>query len=413
MHAGIRRANATDLVSHALSGERPDRAVWVLAAGKAAPAMAAAALHDCELRVSGGLVIAPETGSKLDRLERMIGNHPVPGRESVGAGEAALRLAKRVGQDEELLVLLSGGASAMMAVPAEAITLEQKRHTTAALLKRGADIYALNTVRKHLSRIKGGRLAAAVNGRCRTLIVSDVVGDDMSVIASGPTVTDHSTFANAVDVLTRHGGLAVYPPAVVAYLEAGVRGDIPDTPKPGDARIDDGSARVIGGRHDAMRGAADEARARGYHVIALEPPVVGEARNVGARLIGEWLEQRHAWPRPCCVIASGETVVNVVGHGRGGRNQELALASVEALARHDGPAAAASAGTDGIDGPTDAAGAVADSTTLERATAAGLLSPRHYLDTNDAYAYFERLGDLIRTGPTGTNVGDLQVLLIT
>jgi hydroxypyruvate reductase len=375
--------------------------------------MADAALGDRALRVSGGLVISLETGTSSDRLQRMVGSHPIPGPTSVAAGEAALRLAQRVGPEEELLVLISGGASAMMAVPADAITLEEKRSTTAELLKRGADIYALNTVRKHLSRIKGGRLAAAVRGRCRTLIVSDVVGDDMSVIASGPTVTDRSTFANALDVLTRHGGLGTYPHAVVAHLEAGVRGEVPDTPKPGDARIDDGLARVIGGRHDAMLGAADEARARGYQVIVLEPPVVGEARHVGASLIGGWLEQRHAWPRPCCVIASGETVVNVVGRGRGGRNQELALASVDVLAHFEGLAAAASAGTDGIDGPTDAAGAVADSTTLDRGIAAGLLAPRHYLDTNDAYTYFDRLGDLIRTGPTGTNVGDLQVLLIT
>jgi hydroxypyruvate reductase len=294
-----------------------------------------------------------------------------------------------------------------MAVPADGLTLADKAGTTEVLLKNGASISALNCVRKHLSAIKGGRLAAATSARIITLAISDVVGDDLTVIGSGPTVADTSTYRDALRALDEHGGRQLFPTEVVARLVAGARGDVPETPKPleGSASV----ARVIGSRHEAMAGAAHEAQARGYSVHVHEAAVVGEARATAAQFMAG--AAGAAADRPVCLISSGETTVHVTGTGRGGRNQEFALACVDATARFETAAALASVGTDGVDGPTDAAGAVVDSTTLRRAGAAAL-SPARSLENNDAYTFFAALGDLIQTGPTGTNVGDLQVILL-
>jgi hydroxypyruvate reductase len=322
-----------------------------------------------------------------------------------------MRIARRAGLGEELLVLLSGGASALMALPAGGVTLEDKRRTTELLLRAGADIHALNTVRKHLSGIKGGWLAAATSASCWTLAVSDVVGDDLSVIGSGPTVADATTFLAAREVLARYGGLNAYPASVVGRVRAGVADGAAETPKPGDPRLARSRAEVIGSRYDAMRGAADEARARGFHVLVVERPIVGEARVAARSHLEEVARAAARQARPLCVVSSGETTVAVHGTGRGGRNQEFALAAADALLPLSATAALASVGTDGIDGPTDAAGALVDSATTTRARHAGLV-PEAFLADNNAYEFFQRVGDLIHTGPTNTNVGDLQVLLL-
>jgi hydroxypyruvate reductase len=280
------------------------------------------------------------------------------------------------------------------------------------LLRAGADIYALNTVRKHLSAIKGGRLAAACASPTLTFVLSDVVGDDLSVVASGPTVADPSTFADALGIVERFGGRAAYPGAVVEHLRAGIRGEMPESPKPGDSRLSRARTTLIGGRHQGMRGAALEAERLGYSVVVLETPVVGEARLAGPSLVREALVHASSLRRPACVIASGETTVRVTGAGRGGRNQELVLASFDALGEIDGACALASVGTDGIDGPTDAAGAIADGTSGARAAVSGPVTPATALANNDSYTYLDGLGDLIRTGQTGTNVGDLQIFLL-
>jgi hydroxypyruvate reductase len=401
-------------VTRALAREHDDgRRVWLIAAGKAAPAMAAAASSALGTRVRGGLVIALPPIAAPSSLEAIAAEHPQPGPGSERAGLRALALGRNIATRDSLLVLLSGGASSLMAAPAEGVTLEDKRQTTGTLLRAGADIHALNTVRKHVSAIKGGQLAAAVAAPCRTLAVSDVVGDDPSVIGSGPTVGDASTFGDSADVLRRFGGFDLYPPAVVDRIARGARGEYPDTPKPRDRRLTRAETMVIGGRVDAMRGASAEADARGYRVVMIDAPVVGEARIAARSHIRHALARSATLPRPLCVISSGETTVTVRGTGRGGRNQEFALAVVDALATSAGDASLASVGTDGIDGPTDAAGAIVDATTLSRARAAGLRDAAAFLENNDAYAYFDILGDLIRTGPTGTNVGDLQVLLLT
>jgi len=374
--------------------------------------MADAAARTLDFRIRDGLIVSHVTGTVPPRFEVILGSHPVPSAESERAGRRALALAALVPPEDSLLLLLSGGGSSILAAPAEGITLEDKIRTTARLLRAGADIYALNTVRKHISAIKGGRLAAASSVPFVTLAISDVVGDDLSVIASGPGVPDASTFDEALAVLRRFGGLESYPPSVVARLDAGARGGAPETPKPGDVRLTHVTARVIGGRRDAMEGATAEARARGYHVLCIDEPIVGEARTACVSHLRAIVARASDVSRPTCVVSSGETTVHVTGQGKGGRNQEFALAAVAPLAALPRPMVVASAGTDGIDGPTDAAGALADSTSLARAEAAGVGQPSRFLANNDAYAFFTALGDLLITGPTDTNVGDLQVILL-
>ena len=376
--------------------------------------MAAAAAQRLGSRIRAGLVISAAEALCPHGFESMVGGHPLPTAASEEAGRQALAMADSLAADETLLVLISGGASALMAVPAHGVTLDDKRATTERLLRAGADIHALNTVRKHLSAIKGGWLAARTRGTCRALAISDVVGDDLSVIASGPTVGDASCFQDALDVLDRFGGAAAYPPAVVGRLQTGARGPggaVPETPKPDDPRLAETTTTIIGSRQDAMIGAATEAAALGYHLLRLDEPVVGDARTTAVSYLRAVLARADAVGRPACIISSGETTVHVTGGGKGGRNQEFALAAAEPLARLGADGVMASVGTDGIDGPTDAAGAVADRTTIERARAAGL-SPDRHLSDNNAYAFFDALGDLIHTGPTGTNVGDLQVILL-
>ncbi len=373
--------------------------------------MAIAAVAALGGRLQGGLVVAPALAALPAPLDGVTGQHPQPGAGSEDGGRRALALAAAMPADAELLVLISGGASSLMAVPAAGLRLEDKRDATGVLLRSGADIYALNTVRKHISAIKGGRLAAACPAPCHTFVLSDVVGDDLSVIASGPTVPDSTTFGDALFVIDRFGGRDAFPAPVIAHLLAGVRGERFESPKPGDPRLARAVTELIGGRHDAMRGAAADAGSRGYVVVMLDEPTVGEARLAGAALARRAIAARRTAAGPLCVIASGETTVRVTGRGRGGRNQELALAAAEVLAELATPVVAASLGTDGIDGPTDAAGAIVDATTISRAMRAGL-SPAAVLHDNNTYALFDVLGDLVRTGPSGTNVGDLQVFLL-
>jgi hydroxypyruvate reductase len=373
--------------------------------------MAAAAARRFGSRIRSGLVVASTPAAVPDGFELIVGGHPIPTAESERGGRRALALARGLEADERLLVLLSGGASALMAVPAEGITLDDKRATTERLLRAGADIHALNTVRKHLSAIKGGRLAACASGMCDTLVISDVVGDDPSFIASGPTVADPSRFIDALDVIRRFGGEAAYPPAVTRYLQRGMAGEVAETPKTADARIARATTEVIGSRRDAMTGALAKAGALGYDLLRLDDAVVGEARTTAVAHLRAVLARAAGLRRPACIVSSGETTVHVTGQGKGGRNQEFALAAADVLSATGAFAAVCSVGTDGIDGPTDAAGALVDSTTLDRAAAAGLV-PARYLQNNDAYAFFDALGDLINTGPTGTNVGDLQVILL-
>jgi glycerate 2-kinase len=392
--------------------------------------MAQAFCQRAGARVRSGIVIGTHLPIALPaHLTWMPSSHPLPDERSVAAGRRALEVARETAPDETLVVLLSGGASALMAVPAGELTLEDKRLTVNALLKGGADITALNTVRKHLSAVKGGRLAAAAAGPTACLAISDVVGDDLSVIGSGPTVPDPSTFADAWNYIEQLGLRERIPPAALAYLKDGLAGKVEETPKPGDARFEHSVTRVIGGRMNAMDGARDAARALGYEVVVIQDPIVGEARIAGPALLDRARALSAGGHGPVCVIASGETTVKVTGTGRGGRNQEMALAVATLLEKRgrasfsgnadekearplfSASAAFASFGTDGIDGPTDAAGAHADNTTVARAREQSLADPDAYLADNNAYVFFQALGDLVMTGPTTTNVGDVQLIL--
>jgi hydroxypyruvate reductase len=392
-------------------------AVDVIAAGKAAAPMIAAGAATAGVPLRTLLAIGPRRDpdaslalpSSTDWYDA---GHPLPDAGSVNGARRALDVARGSAEGDLLLVLLSGGGSALMALPAPEIALDAKQRTARILMEQGADIYELNTVRKHLSAIKGGQLAVAARGSVLTLAVSDVVGDDLSVIASGPTVADDSTFAAALGVLERRGGRAIYPEAVVDRLVRGVAGDVPETPSSGDPRLVRAHAQVIGSQRGAIDGARQAAESLGYHVHIAGEPVTGEAREAARHHIARTAAAVASMPRPVCVIASGETTVTVTGRGKGGRNQEFALAMAQSLGALGPRVAAASIGTDGIDGPTDAAGAIVDPTTFERAAAAGLAAPEDYLTDNNTYEFFDRIGDLIRTGPTSTNVGDLQVILV-
>ena len=389
-------------------------AIDVLAVGKAARPMllaSAGTLPRSKARRVMGISNQQAPGLPAD-VDWHVTSHPVPDHRSVTAAQAALAAAAAATPDDLLFVLLSGGASAMMALPAAGVSLDDKRLTSERLLQSGAEVHALNAVRKHLSAIKGGWLAAATRASVMTLAVSDVVGDEPSAIGSGPTVPDTTTFAEALDVLERYGGTRAYPAAVVQRLRDGANGLVADTPKPGDPRLASSTVRVIGGSRTAVDGARAAAERLGYAVRIIHEPVVGEARLAGDALIDTATLPAARVDGPLCVLAAGETTVHVVGAGAGGRNQECALGMVRRLSGCDRPVVAASVGTDGVDGPTDAAGAVVDTTTLSRAIAAGLGAPERYLADNDSYRFFDRLDDLIRTGPTNTNVGDLQVILI-
>jgi len=383
----------------------------VIAVGKAAAPMLRACLGGAATVPAAALLIAPAPDPSLPAVvEQCVGGHPVPNQGSVAGGARALALAGAAGPDDVLIVLLSGGASALMAAPVAGVTLADKQATTTRLLHAGADIHALNTVRKHLSRVKGGRLAAASQARVLCLAISDVIDDDVTVIGSGPTVSDASTCADALAVVDRLDGRGSYPAGVVAWLERGAASPTVHArrqPSPGRAET-----LVIGNRARALRGARSEAQRRGYDVIVEAGPLSGEARVAAADYARRLSDTSTRWPRACCLLSGGETTVCVTGRGRGGRNQEFALALAGPLAAMARPAVVVSLGTDGIDGPTDAAGAVVDTTTAARAAAMGGPGIRARLDDNDAYRFFEPLGDLIITGPTSTNVGDVQVAVL-
>jgi hydroxypyruvate reductase len=389
------------------------RAVDVIAAGKAAAAMLNAFVSGSSVPVRRAVAVGPSRPAVVpEGTEWYDGGHPLPNESSIAAAKRALDVAAASREGDLVLVLLSGGGSALMALPAGPITLLEKQQTARTLMTAGADIYELNTVRKHLSAIKGGQLAASAGGSVLTLAVSDVVGDDLSVIASGPTVPDDSTFAQAMAILERRGGAREYPAAVVQRLRDGVAGAVPETPKTGDGRLAGAVARVIGPQRGAIEAARQSAESLGYHAHVVREAITGEARTAALEHISRVAHAAASLPRPACVISSGETTVTVRGAGRGGRNQEFAFAMATTLDRLGPQVAAASIGTDGIDGPTDAAGAIVDPTTFERARRAGIETPSRFLDTNDTYTFFEAINDLIKTGPTSTNVGDLQVILL-
>ena len=372
-------------------GLRGGRAV-LIAAGKAAWPMASAFFRWVPLVLVGGVVTGPrESGASLPaEIESYEGGHPFPTEESAEAGRRALALCGKADRDTTLVVLLSGGASSMLALPAAGVTLADKVETSRVLMNAGAPIEELNCVRKHLSAIKGGRLGATVY-RSLALAISDVHGpiaDDPSVIGSGLTVPDPSRFEEALEIITKRE--VIVPDSVRTYLRRGANRQEPETIKPGDPRLSRAGFEVIGNRKSALNGAQLAAAAAGYAVEVIEEPTHGESREASHQFLTEARHRAAAGPRPLCVLAAGETTVRVTGKGLGGRNQEFALASAAAMGSVGRAALLASIGTDGIDGPTDAAGALVDSTTMIRAERAGLDAQTSLAD-NDAYRFFEPL----------------------
>jgi hydroxypyruvate reductase len=390
-----------------------DARVVVVGAGKASGPMAQA-VEDClGGRISAGLVAAGTSYRPLRRIVVREAGHPLPDTRGEAAAAEILTLVSGLGPDDLVLCLISGGGSALLPLPREGLTLRDEVATTDLLLRSGADIVEINTVRKHLSRVKGGQLArAAAPARVATLVVSDIVGSPLDGIASGPTVPDPTTFADALAVLAKYRLTERVPPAVLATLRRGAGGELPETPKPGDRAFAGAETAVIADNATAARVAVAEGEAVGFRAQLLSTYVEGEAREVGRVLAGigrEILATGNPLPPPACLVCGGETTVTVSGTGRGGRNQEVALSAGRALAGL-ADVLVVSFATDGIDGPTDAAGAVADGTAWARARAKGFEPARHLAD-NNAYPVLDAVGDMIRTGPTNTNVNDLMLIL--
>ncbi len=389
--------------------------VLVVGAGKGSAPMAQALEEILGERLSGGIICVKDGhGLPLEKIIVLEALHPVPDERSVEAGRRIAQLTRNAGENDLVIAALSGGGSALLTLPAEGVALEDIKTLTNQLLSSGADIGEINSLRKHLSQVKGGRLAAmAAPARVINLALSDVVGDRLDVIASGPCSSDPSTFAEAQEVLNRYGLANAAPKSVVEYLKSGVQGEVPDTPKPGDEAVESVVHAVVGSNRLALLAAAAHARSLGYNTLVLSSTLCGEAREVGKVLVSIAKEVRaHGDPAkpPLCLLAGGETTVTLRGAGLGGRNQEMALAMALELKGIDS-ICALSGGTDGSDGPTDAAGGVVDGETVVLGESRGF-SAEQFLAENDSYHYLDGVGGLIRTGPTRTNVMDVQILLV-
>jgi len=392
--------------------------VVVVGAGKASGSMAKAVEDVLGDLIEDGLVIVPR-GSPLFKLKRIRlweGDHPIPSERGMEGARRILELLKESsGKDTLVIALISGGGSALMPLPAKGISLDDKKELTRLLLRCGASIDEINVVRKHISAIKGGWLAkAAYPSRIISLIISDVVGDRLDLIASGPTVPDPSTFEEAYNILKRYRLEEAAPRSVVDYIKEGIRGSRPETPKPGDPVFDKVLNLIVASNRLSLLAMKAKAEAMGFTSLLLTSYMEGEARHVGRFLASICKEVfYHGSPvgRPAVILAGGETTVTVVGKGKGGRNQELVLGALKGLRGVRG-VALASIGSDGIDGVTDAAGAVLDEHFIRRVEERGLEADE-FLSENDSYGFFKEVGDgLIYTGYTGTNVNDLTVAVV-
>ncbi|MDZ7845139.1 MAG: DUF4147 domain-containing protein [Anaerolineales bacterium] len=394
--------------------------LFIAAVGKAAVPMSLACARILEDQPLRGIVISkhdPQEASELRHfgLDVYSGGHPLPDQNSLLVGRKLINLLEKAGANDLVLVLLSGGGSSLLSYPVPDLELEDLIHVQELLLHSGADITAVNTVRKHLSRIKGGQLAkAAFPARVITLALSDVIGDRLDSIASGPTVGDPTTFGDALEVLDRFQLKSRIPQSALNYLEAGNEGRAPETPKPGDFRFAQNRAYLIGSNHTALIAARKQAEREGFRTEILPAFLQGEAREAGLKcgvLLRKMALENQPLPRPACLIAGGETTVTIPDpdrSGLGGRNLEVALGAVQAA--NGLPAAALiTLATDGEDGPSDAAGALVTGDSLRRGADAGL-DPADYLREHNSYPFFQRLGDLLITGSTQTNVNDLTFL---
>jgi len=389
--------------------------IYVIGAGKAGASMGKALEEMLGERITDGLVnvkyghVVP-----LERIRIVEAGHPVPDEAGREGAEAVVQLAEKAGQKDLVLCLISGGGSALLPSPVEGVSLSDKQDTTKTLLACGATIHEINAVRKHMSVVKGGGLArAAYPGTLISLILSDVVGDDLDVIASGPTVPDSSSFEDCMRIFDKYGLRDKVPVPVLNHIKRGLEGTVAENPKGGDPIFTATQNVIVGSNTECILAARKKALELGYDTLILSTMLEGETRDVAqvhAGIAKEILKTGHPLSPPACVLSGGETTVTIKGQGLGGRNQEFVLAAAMGL-RDMEKVVVLSGGTDGTDGPTDAAGAVGDWLTVERAETLGL-NPADALSNNDAYPFFEKLEDLVKTGPTNTNVMDLRIMLV-
>jgi glycerate 2-kinase len=389
--------------------------IFLTGAGKASASMASAMEQILGDRITKGIITAKYGHIlPLKRIEVIEAGHPIPDQRGFEGTKKIQSLLRASGPGDLVIFLLSGGGSALLPLPVEGITLEEKQRVTQLLLDCGADIGEINTIRKHISQMKGGWLARwAYPSTVIGFILSDVVGDPLDVIGSGPTVPDPSTYEDAYEILKKFDLMHRVAPSIQKHLFMGREGKVEETPKPGEPVFEKVHNMIIGSNILALRSAEREASSLGLHTVILSSSIVGDTREAArfhSAIAKEVLSSAHPLPRPACIISGGETTVMIKGSGLGGRNQEFALAAALEIQGFE-KIVLLSGGTDGTDGPTDAAGAIADHTTVERARAMGL-NPKAHLENNDAYPFFQRLGDLLITGPTHTNVMDVRILLV-
>ena len=392
---------------------RKYRRIVVVGGGKAAASMARAIEPIIGRRLESGVVITKYGHTVRTKCIRVVeAGHPVPDRAGLAAAREILSLASSLTREDLLVVLLSGGASSLMPSPVSTVTLADKQHVTKLLLRCGAGIRDINSVRKHLSNLKGGRLAASTHATMLTLILSDVIGDDLSAIASGPTAPDPSTYHDAIDCLRQYRLWTSVSRSIRAHLRRGSEGQLTETPKPGTRLFQKVHHEIIGNNQAALDAMISSARAAGMRTVLLSPLI--EDARVSAAYLGSLarsiLTKQEPIPRPCCLVAGGETTVHVRGAGRGGRAQEFAVAAAKVVAGLP-KVYVAGVATDGTDGPTDVAGALVDGKTWQRAGRLGI-DLNAALKQNDTYRALKRLGSHIITGPTGTNVNDLYLLFV-
>jgi hydroxypyruvate reductase len=391
------------------------RRIFLIGAGKGTAPMAKALEDILGERLTKGLIIVKYGhGIPLEKTQILEAAHPIPDDAGLRATEELLKLAQECTKEDLILCAFSGGGSALLPAPLFPITLDQKQATTRLLLACGATIDEINAIRKHLSRSKGGWLAKeAYPATIVSLLLSDVIGDRLDVIASGPTVPDESTYSDCIKIIDRYKLSDRLPKSVTDYFIKGAAGSLPETPKAGDPVFSHVQNLIVGNNRESLLAAQERALSLGYNTIVLSSQIEGEAREVAQVFgaIGKEISQANLpISPPACIIAGGETTVTIQGRGKGGRSQELALACAIAIDGWGG-ISLLSAGTDGTDGPTDAAGAIVNGTTCKRARQTNLY-PRDFLLANDSYTFFESLGGLLKTGPTRTNVMDIICMLV-
>ncbi len=389
--------------------------IFVVGGGKASGLMAEALEQKLGTYITNGLVNVPKGGKyKTEKIKLCEANHPIPDRAGVTGTRRMLQIAEEARKGDLMICLISGGGSSLMPLPRGEISLEDVSRITDALLKSGATINEINTVRKHISDFKGGWLAEkAYPAAVLNLILSDVVGDPLDSIASGPTVPDTTTFGDAVKALKKHHLWKETPASIRKILSQGQKGLVPETPKRDSKAFEEVRNIVIGNNRCATLAACESLKSSGLNTFMLTSTLEGEARHIGTMLASiahEVITSGHPIPKPAGIVAGGETTVTVTGKGRGGRNQEIGLAAMSKMDKLDG-VVLASLTTDGVDGPTDAAGAIVDGKTMSKALKINLNHER-FLAENDSYHFFSELEDLIFTGATGTNVNDVSVIVV-